>query len=62
MERMTERRPASKGKQDSFRRAAEDRDVVAADIVATPENPLEKIDTVRHVSFVMKDGKVIRND
>jgi imidazolonepropionase-like amidohydrolase len=33
-----------------------------ADIVATPENPLEKIDTVRHVTFVMKDGKVIRND
>ncbi len=25
----------------------------AADIVATPENPLEKIDTVRHVGFVM---------
>jgi imidazolonepropionase-like amidohydrolase len=34
----------------------------AADIVATPENPLEKIDTVRHVGFVMKGGKVIRND
>jgi len=34
----------------------------AADIVAPPENPLEKIDTVRHVSFVMKDGKVIRNE
>ena len=34
----------------------------AADIVATPENPLEKIDTVRHVAFVMKDGKVARND
>ena len=34
----------------------------AADIVATPENPLEKIDTVRHVAFVMKDGKVVRND
>ena len=34
----------------------------AADIVATPENPLEKIDTVRRVAFVMKDGKVVRND
>jgi imidazolonepropionase-like amidohydrolase len=34
----------------------------AADIVAAPENPLEKIDTVRHVGFVMKGGKVIRND
>lgn len=33
-----------------------------ADLVATPENPLEQIDTVRHVSFVMKGGQVIRND
>jgi imidazolonepropionase-like amidohydrolase len=33
-----------------------------ADIVATADNPLEKIDTVRHVSFVMKNGQVIRND
>ena len=35
---------------------------MAADIVATPDNPLDDIDTVRHVAFVMKDGKVIRND
>jgi imidazolonepropionase-like amidohydrolase len=33
-----------------------------ADIVATPDNPLEKIDTLRHVGFVMKNGQVIRND
>ena len=33
-----------------------------ADIVATPENPLQSIDTVRRVSFVMKSGRVIRND
>ena len=33
-----------------------------ADIVATPENPLEKVDTLRQVRFVMKDGKVVRND
>lgn len=33
-----------------------------ADIVATPENPLQSIDAVRHVAFVMKGGKVIRND
>jgi len=33
-----------------------------ADIVATPENPLQNIDAVRHVAFVMKGGKVIRND
>jgi imidazolonepropionase-like amidohydrolase len=34
----------------------------AADIVATPENPLDNPDTLRHVSFVMKAGRVIRND
>ena len=33
-----------------------------ADIVATDANPLEKIDAVRHVSFVMKNGVVVRND
>jgi len=33
-----------------------------ADIVATPDNPLEKIDTVRHVGFVMKNGRIVRND
>ena len=34
----------------------------AADIVATPENPLSNIQTVRHVAFVMKGGKIYRND
>jgi imidazolonepropionase-like amidohydrolase len=34
----------------------------AADIVATPGNPLENVDTLRHVAFVMKAGRVIRND
>ena len=33
-----------------------------ADIVATDVNPLENVDAVRHVSFVMKNGNVIRND
>ena len=33
-----------------------------ADIVATDGNPLESIDAVRHVNFVMKDGQVARND
>ena len=33
-----------------------------ADIVATDANPLEKIDAVRRVSFVMKNGQVVRND
>ena len=31
-----------------------------ADIIATPENPLENIQTLKSVSFVMKNGKVIR--
>jgi hypothetical protein len=34
----------------------------STDIVATPENPLQNIQTVRHVAFVMKGGKVYRND
>ena len=32
----------------------------AADIIATPENPLEDIQALRKVSFVMKDGAVIK--
>jgi imidazolonepropionase-like amidohydrolase len=31
-----------------------------ADIIATPENPLDNIQTLKKVSFVMKNGKVIR--
>ena len=34
----------------------------AADIVATPDNPLDNIQTLKRVQFVMKNGKVIRND
>ncbi len=33
---------------------------MAADIIATPENPLENIQTLRKVSFVMKDGTIIK--
>ncbi len=33
---------------------------LAADIIATPENPLENIQTLRKVNFVMKDGKVFK--
>jgi imidazolonepropionase-like amidohydrolase len=33
---------------------------MAADIVATPANPLENIQALRQVSFVMKDGKVVK--
>jgi imidazolonepropionase-like amidohydrolase len=35
---------------------------LAADIIATPVNPLDDIQTVRKVTFVMKDGSVFRND
>ena len=31
-----------------------------ADIVAVPGNPLENITVVEHVSFVMKDGVIVR--
>ena len=33
---------------------------MAADIIATPANPLESIQALRQVSFVMKDGRVIK--
>ena len=35
---------------------------LAADIIATPENPLENIQAVRKVSFVMKDGNVFKSE
>ena len=34
--------------------------VLAADIVATPVNPLDDIEAVRKINFVMKDGKIVR--
>jgi imidazolonepropionase-like amidohydrolase len=33
---------------------------LAADIIAMPSNPLDNIESLRKVNFVMKDGKVIR--
>lgn len=36
------------------------REGMAADIIAVPENPLENITTLKKVSFVMKNGKVIK--
>ncbi len=33
---------------------------MAADIIATPANPLETIQALRQVTFVMKDGKVVK--
>ena len=33
---------------------------LAADIIATPENPFDNIQTLRQVNFVMKDGKVFK--
>ena len=35
---------------------------MAADIIATPQNPLDDIQAVRHVSFVMKNGSVFRSE
>ena len=32
----------------------------AADIIASPENPEENIQTLKKVSFVMKDGAIIK--
>jgi imidazolonepropionase-like amidohydrolase len=33
---------------------------MAADIIATPANPLENIQALRQVSFVMKGGRVVK--
>jgi len=33
---------------------------MAADIIATPENPVENIQTLKKMSFVMKDGAIIK--
>ena len=33
---------------------------MAADIIATPESPAENIQTLKKVSFVMKDGAFIK--
>jgi imidazolonepropionase-like amidohydrolase len=33
---------------------------MAADIIATPENPLDNIQTLKRVSFVMKDGAIVK--
>jgi imidazolonepropionase-like amidohydrolase len=32
-----------------------------ADIIATPENPLDNISTLKQVNFVMKNGKVFKS-
>jgi imidazolonepropionase-like amidohydrolase len=33
---------------------------MAADLVATPANPIDDPLTIKHVSFVMKDGVVVK--
>jgi imidazolonepropionase-like amidohydrolase len=35
---------------------------LAADVIATAENPLDDIDALRDVQFVMKDGLVFKRD
>jgi imidazolonepropionase-like amidohydrolase len=35
---------------------------LAADLIAVPGNPLEKIDALREVNFVMKDGEVFKQN
>jgi len=35
---------------------------MAADIVAAPDNPLDDIQAVRHVTFVMKNGSIFKNE
>jgi len=32
-----------------------------ADIIATPDNPLDQISTLKQVNFVMKNGKVFKS-
>jgi imidazolonepropionase-like amidohydrolase len=34
---------------------------MAADIIATPENPLDNISTLKQVGFVMKNGKIFKS-
>jgi imidazolonepropionase-like amidohydrolase len=33
---------------------------MAADLIATPDDPLENLNTLKKVNFVMKDGNIIR--
>lgn len=33
-----------------------------ADLIATPNNPLEDINTLKSVLFVMKEGRIYRHD
>jgi len=33
---------------------------MAADLVGTPVNPLQQIDGLKRINFVMKDGKIWR--
>ena len=42
--------------------ARADQGRLPADLIAVPGNPLEDIDALRNVQFVMKDGMVFKRD
>lgn len=54
-ERLPRKRDAETARPRSSRGAA-------ADLIAVRENPLENIDALRDVQFVMKDGVVLKRD
>ncbi|MGY8998206.1 MAG: amidohydrolase family protein, partial [Alphaproteobacteria bacterium] len=47
------------GQEENLGAIAEGR---IADIIAAPRNPMDDISALHDIDFVMKDGKVFRND
>ena len=50
------------GERDRERRAARSRPGFFADLIAVPGNPLDDLDALKNVQFVMKDGQVFKRD